>query len=172
MNNKKQEVIEIPLYVIDSMPKIQELEYELVFKLNLGARNSIITDETGNVVQIDGKPICYPKDAINDHNIIKFDPFFNRKLTNFLFKRYVYIYMSENPGVEIQSFSLVNDLFTHETFAVARTNRGDICSNRFSNETVCWIDLIYKMDNSQFPYKEFYDIDRTITYTRLEGSNK
>lgn len=170
---KKQE--EQPTIDIEAINAfIDEIEYELVFKLLLGVSNNIIVEEedTNRIVYLDGKPICYPKSSFNDFNIVKFDPFFNRKLTNFLFQRYMHIYLTENPDKRVISYFLANDLFTNETFAVVRTTKGDIESNRFVNETLCWIDLIYKMDGAQFPYEEFYKLDQAIVYMRNSERNQ
>ena len=155
----------------NALQMIDEIEYDLIFKLELGVNNNICTEQDSRtLVQLDNKPICYPKTAFNVYNIIKFDPFFNRKLCNFLFQRYVYIYMRENPGLEISSFFLTAELIRpNESFAVCRTNRGDITSNSFVNETTSWIDLIYKMERCQYPYKDFYYLDQAITFIRTSG---
>jgi hypothetical protein len=169
MAKKKEQFDPTPYFTM-----IDEIEYDLIFKLELGVNNNICTEQDSRtLVQLDGKPICYPKIAFNDYNIIKFDPFFNRKLANFLFQRYVYIYLKENPNIQISSFFLTSELIRpNEVFAVCRTNRGDIVSNSFTNETVCWIDLLYKMEGCQYPYKDFYALDQAITFIRTSGVNK
>jgi hypothetical protein len=153
---------------------ISDIEYDLIFRLRMSVNNNICMEEDGRtLIQIDNKAICYPKETFNDYNIIKFDPFFNRKLANFLFQRYVYIYLKENPNIQISSFFLTSELIRpNEVFAVCRTNRGDIVSNSFTNETVCWIDLLYKMEGCQYPYKDFYALDQAITFIRTSGVNK
>lgn len=170
MAKKKEQFDPTPYFQM-----IDEIEYDLIFKLELGVSNNICTEQDSRtLVQLDNKPICYPKNTFNnDYNIIKFDPFFNRKLMNFLFKRYAYIYLKENPDIQITSFFLTSELICpNEVFAVCRTNRGDITSNSFTNETVCWIDLIYKMEQCQYPYKEFYKLDQAITIIRTSGVNR
>ena len=155
----------------NAVTMIDEIEYDLIFKLELGVSNSICTEQDGmTIVKIDNKPICYPKTAFTSRDIVKFDPFFNRKLANFLFQRYAYIYIRENPGINIQAFFLTSELIRPgEVFAVCRTNKGDIASNSFINETTCWIDLIYKMERCQYPYKDFYYLDQSITFIRNSG---
>lgn len=153
---------------------IDEIEYDLIFRLNLCVDNGICMEEDARtLVQLDNKPICYPKTAYNDYNIVKFDPFFNRKLANFIFQRYVYIYAKEHPNTQINSFFLSSELIRpNEVFAVCRTGMGDICSNSFVNETTCWIDLIYKMEGCQYPYPDFYHLDKGITFIRNSGVQK
>lgn len=151
---------------------IGDIEYDLLFRLQFSENNNFLTEEDcRTLVQIDNKAVCYPKDAYpNDHTIIGFDPFFNKKLAYFLFQRYVYMYMSEHPNVQISSFSLAYSLTdTNKMFAVCKTNHGDIQSNLFVNDTLCWIDLILKMDNSQYPLQDFEYIDQAITYIRKAG---
>ena len=153
---------------IDSvMNLISEIEHDLLFTLEIGVNNNVCTSE-GSPIIIDGKPILYPKGSFEDSfNNIKFDPFWNRKLTNYLFQRYIKIFQQEN-GVYVMSFFLANDLpKSPMTFAVCRTKEyGDIQSNRFINETVCWIDLIYKLEKCQYSYEEFLEIDEYITFVR------
>ena len=160
---KKKEVFD----PTPTLAKIDEIEFDLIGRLELGVSNGICTEsDSRTLIQIDNKPICYPKTAFNDRNIIKFDPFFNRRLAAFLFQRFAYIYMIEHQGASISSFWTASNLLNlDESFAVCRlTNEygitHDIQSNCFSNETVSWIDLIYKMDMCQYPYKEFYELDQ------------
>lgn len=153
-----------------ALDMISDIEYDLIFRLRMSVNNNICMEEDGRtLIQIDNKAICYPKETFNDYNIIKFDPLFNRKLSYFLFQRYIYIYLSEHPDITIDSFSLAYELFNPTAlFAVCRTNKGIIESNRFKNETLCWIDLLYKMDREQASYEDFIYLDNTITYIRKE----
>lgn len=167
---KKKEVFD----PTPTLAKIDEIEFDLIGRLELGVSNGICTEsDSRTLIQIDNKPICYPKTAFNDRNIIKFDPFFNRRLAAFLFQRFAYIYMIEHQGASISSFWTASNLLNlDESFAVCRlTNEygitHDIQSNCFSNETVSWIDLIYKMDMCQYPYKEFYELDQNINIIRM-----
>lgn len=155
----------------NAIQMINDIEYDLIFKLELDVSNDICIEQNSkSLVQLDGKPICYPKEAYDNYNIIKFDPFFNRKLANFLFQRYAYIYMREHPGIEISAFFISVELTRlNEPFAICRTNMGDISSNSFTNETVCWIDLLYKMEGCQYPYDEFSYIDKAISFIRTNG---
>lgn len=159
-----------------ALQMIDEIEYDLIFKLELCVNNCICLEQDARtLVQLDGKSICYPKTAFNDYNIVKFDPCFNRKLAHFLFQRYAYIYTRENPNVDIMSFFIASNLFSGnggEMFAICRTNKGDFMSNSFTNETMCWIDLIYKMERCQYPYTDFYYIDQSISQIRNSGVSK
>lgn len=157
---------------------IEEIEYDLLYRLEIGVVNNILLDSDGRTnLQIDNKSICYPKNAYDSHNIIKFDPFFNRKLAQFLFQRYAYIFMLEHPEFTINAFwTASNMLCLNETFAICRlTKEGyngtwrDIQSNAFVNETVAWIDLIYAMDASRYSYPQMYELDTAITYIKNVG---
>jgi hypothetical protein len=162
---KKKETFDVTP-IINAM---NDIEYDLIFRLRMSINNNICMEEDGSLIQIDDKPICYPKETFNDFNIVKFDPFFNRKLAYFLFQRYVYIYLSEHPDVSIESFSMAYELFNPTAmFAVCRTNKGIIESSRFKNETLCWIDLLYKMDKADIPYEDLANIDNGITWIRKE----
>ena len=147
---------------------ITEIEYDLILRLEINVSNNILIESDGKtLITLDNKPICYPKEAYNNFNVIKFDPFFNRKLANFLFQRYVYLYLREHPGVSIDAFFLATELTRpKDIFAKCRTSIGDIESNCFTNETVSWIDLLYKMDNCQYPYNEFLKLDQGINFIK------
>lgn len=170
MAKKKEEAFDASR----ALTMINDIEYDLIFRLQFSVNNNFCTEEDcRTLIQIDNKALCYPKGSYpNDHTVINFDPFFNRKLAYYLFQRYAYMYMAEHPGVQISSYSLaymLND--TSKMFAVCKTNQGDIQSNVFTNDTLCWIDLILKMDNSQYPYADFDYIDQAITYIRKVGMN-
>lgn len=154
-----------------ALEMIQEIEYDLIFRLQMSVNNSILCEEDcRTLVQLDNKPICYPKEVFNDYNIVKFDPIFNRKLAAFLFQRYIYIYLSENRNIEITSFSIAYEIINPKMmFAVCRTNRGDIISNFFQNETLCWFDLMYKLEGCQYPYQDFAYLDSAITHIKEVG---
>lgn len=154
--------------VSGALALIEEIEYDIICRLEISISNNILIDGK-DVISINGKPICYPKDSYDNYNIIKFDPFWNRKLTNLLFERFIRIYSMEHPDIQINSFFLTMDLSRpNEVFAICRTNRGDIESNKFVNETVCWIDLIYKMEYCPYSFSNMKDIDNTISFLKTE----
>ena len=155
---------------------INNLETELIYKLEIGVDNGFCT-LNGSVLKIDGKPICYPKDTFNSYAVAKFDPFMNRKLAYALFSMYTGIYVRENidSDIGIESYFTTSDVMssgTNKLLAVCKgkfINRNipiEWVSNRFRNETVCWIDLILKMDNSELPYAVMMSIDDYIDYVR------
>lgn len=162
----KKSKIEIDVNSV--LETISEIEYDLLFMLEIGVNNNICVNSDGKPIVIDGKAICYPKTLFeNNFNVIKFDPFWNRKLTNYLFQRYIVMYQQENNNIHVTSFFITSDLSNpSQLFAVCRTNMGDIQSNKFTNETVCWIDLMHKIEQVQYPYEKFLEIDSIITLLR------
>lgn len=154
---------------------IEEIEYNLVYALELSVNNGMFVDN-GHPIHIDGKSIKYPKVDIEflERDSINFDPFMNRKLAHFLFQRYAILRQCENPNLQISSFFITSDL-TNPTalFAVCRTNFGDYNSSKFTNETVCWIDLIHKMENVQYSHNVMNDIDMVINIERsIQEANR
>lgn len=165
----------------DPTPMIElmdEIEYDLIYKLEICVNNGILLEsDNKTLLQLDNKSICYPKTAYDSYSIIKFDPFFNRKLAQFLFQRYACIFMKEHPGFTINSFWTASNLLClNETFAVCRLMKDgysspwkDMQSNAFVNETVAWIDLIYAMDACRYSYPQMYELDNAITYIKTMG---
>ena len=79
-------------------------------------------------------------------------------------------YMSKNTTIITSSdFNDVNKVLNNPNYvyAMCRTNKGDIESHPFTNESVCWIDLIYIMEGMTNKYELFNNIDMEINMERL-----
>lgn len=151
----------------DELKLMCDLELELIYKLEICVDNGFLMQDDGKtVVKIDGKPICFPKNLYDNFNIIKFDPFFNKKINTMLFERFLAIYRKEHPNMYIESYFIAVDA-TDMTrpIAVLRTGYGDYTSTKFMNETVCWLDLMFKLDGEDRS-KELAFIDCGITGIR------
>jgi hypothetical protein len=146
---------------------MSEIEEELIYKLEICVENGfIMQDDCKTVVKLDGKPICFPKNLYDNFNIVKFDPFFNKKITYMLFERFIAIFKREHPDVYIHSyFSALDATDMTRPMAVLKTSNGDYTSNKFSNETVSWIDLLFRLDGEN-RYKELSFIDNGIVGIR------
>jgi len=154
---------------------IEQLEMELLYRLEIGVNNGFCTIGK-EVLKVDGKPVCFPKNIFTV-NVTGFDPFFNRKLAYALFSMYTVIYMKEYIGsdIRIDNFFTTSDVMASGANKLLAVCRGRFAvnntpiewsSNRFRNETVCWIDLIFKMDNNEQPYAVMRSIDDYIDYVR------
>lgn len=161
--------MEIGFDVSNTKNRMNELEYELICMLDIEVRNGILS-ENNTPIHIDGKAICYPKiDEINlNKYCINFDPFTNRKIAYFLFNKYVILRQMEDSLFNVVSF-FISKYLKHPNvlYATCRTNGGDINSQPFTNETVCWINLIYLMENGYCDYNVFKNIDDQINLDRL-----
>lgn len=161
--------------VADIKKTIEEIEFNLLYTLNINVNNGMFVDN-GNPILIDGKTIRYPKvDAeFLERSSINFDPFMNRKLAHYLFQRYAILRQMENPNFNVSSFFITSDLTNPlALFAVCRTNFGEYSSFKFTNETVCWIDLIHKMDGDDKSYNTMINIDSLINFERsIQEANK
>ena len=149
--------------------KMSEIEYELICMLEINVNNGIFV-ENGMPVHIDGKSICYPKIESdgNDRYSINYDPFTNRKISYYLFNRYAIIRQMEDESFRITSFFISKYLNNPNVlYATCRTNKGDFNSQPFTNESMCWINLIYIMENGFCDYNLFSNIDNQINLDRL-----
>lgn len=149
---------------------IDELEYGLICMLEINVSNGIFVD-SGMPIHIDGKSINYPKIEMNgvpDKYSINYEPFTNRKIAYYLFNRYVIIRQMEDPNFEITSFFISKYLNKPDyLYATCRTNKGDFTSQPFTNESVCWVNLIYMMEQGYCDFNIFHAIDVQINIERL-----
>lgn len=151
--------MEIGYNVSDVKERMEQIEQELVMMLEINISNGIFI-ENGVPITIDGKTISYPKvqSEIPDKYSINYDPFNNRKIAHFLFIKYAIVRMKEDPSFRINSFFISKYINNpNMLYATCRTNRGDFVSHAFTNESVCWIDLIYIMDNYQIEDMGLFD---------------
>lgn len=150
--------------------KMNDIEYELICMLEINVNNGIFV-ENGMPIHIDGKSICYPKietNGVPDRYSINYDPFMNRKVAHFLFNRYAVIRQMEDESFRIVSFFISKYLNNpNMLYATCRTNRGDFTSQPFTNESICWINLIYIMENGCCDYNLFSNIDNQVNLDRL-----
>lgn len=150
--------------------KMSDIEYELIHMLEINVNNGIFV-EKGVPVHIDGKSICYPKielDGTHDRYSMNYDPFMNRKVAHFLFNRYVNIRQMEDMTFRVTSFFISKYLNNPNVlYATCRTNKSDYISQPFINESVCWINLIYIMENGNCDYNLFNNIDNQVNLDRL-----
>lgn len=150
---------------------MDQIEYDLICMLEIDISNGIFV-ENGMPIHIDNKSINYPKIDMNgvpDRYSINYEPFSNRKIAYYLFNRYAVIRQIENPYFEIVSFFISKYLNNQDyLYAMCRTNAGDFISQPFTNESVCWINLIYNMENmNTIDPSVFRNIDTQINIERL-----
>ena len=137
---------------------IEDTEYDLLYRLNLGTQNNFLVDERNKPVKFNNKFIFYPKNSFSggDKNIIEFDPFFNIRLMSFFVNYYLRLQYKET-GLVVKAISMMspqNSPFSSLTntggYAMIRCIDGnmirDIMSHRYFNETLQCIDLIYTVD--------------------------
>ena len=155
---------------------MSEMEYDLIMMLEISVSNGIFV-EGNKPIHIDGKSICYPKKeeliGKTDKFYINYDPFNNRKIAYYLFNKYAAIRQMEDPTLEIMSFFIAKDIVDTDgkIYAMCRTNKGSYTSDKFTNESLCWIDLIYKMECGSVP-ELLNRIDELINYERLLQQNE
>jgi hypothetical protein len=127
---------------------INSIELEILMFLQLETRNNIVLDN-GQPLLYQNKFIHYPKEAIQDRNIIPFDLINNSRLMQFLFSIYIRNYQIEN-NIQIQQFFLTP--LNNEGYgsAVIRQSSmtSDIESGMYRNESLRFIDLILKNECS------------------------
>ena len=149
---------------------MSDIEYELICMLEINVSNGIFVDR-GMPIHIDGKSINYPKienNGIPDRYSINYEPFTNRKIAHFLFNKYAILRQMEDSSLRISSFFISKYLNNpNYVYAMCRTNKGDIESHPFTNESVCWIDLIDIMEGMTNKYELFNNIDMEINMERL-----
>lgn len=159
----------------DTFGIIEQLEMELLYKLEIGVDNGFCTPDGKTVLKIDDKPIVYPKSTATNPMVTGFDPFFNRKLAYALFSMYTTIQVRENVAFDyvIDSYFTTSDVMSSGSSKLMAVCRGRMngepfewVSDRFRNETVCWMDLLFKMDNCEQPYSVMRTIDDAIDYVR------
>ena len=64
------------------------IETEILMLLELETRNNIVIDTNGQPLVYQNKFINFPKDVIQDKNIVAFDIFNNARLMQFLYNIY------------------------------------------------------------------------------------
>ena len=162
--------MEIGYNVSDVKKAMDEIEYNLLLVLEININNGIFV-ENGMPVHIDGKSINYPKIPFEfpDKYSINYEPFSNRKIAYYLVNRYAIIRMKEDSNFRISAFFISKYLNNpNMLYATCRTNKGDITSHAFTNETVCWIDLINIMENNSISdYNTLTLIDNQVNIDRL-----
>ena len=155
--------------------QMSRIEYDLICMLEIDISNGVFV-QNGMPVHIDGKSINYPKIEMNgipDKYSINYEPFTNRKIAHMLFNRYAVILQMENPSLSIMSFFISKNLNNpNYLYATCRTNVGDYTSHPFTNESICWIDLIYLIEdvegyNFNNYHSTFNNIDMLINTERL-----
>lgn len=145
---------------------IETLELNLIYTLQMNISNNIFVDESNQPIKLDNKYICYPKGLYHDFNLIQFDPVFNRKLSQFLLQEYLRLYITETQA-NVISFFISYSLFNKDKIcAVLRTTTGDISSNYYDNESMCWLDLIFKLDGQPIDNTSFQNMDKYINFVK------
>lgn len=162
--------MEIGFDVSNIKKVISGIEYDLICMLEINVHNGIFV-ENGMPIHIDGKSINYPKidnGGVPDRYSINYEPFSNRKVAHFLFQKYVVIRQMEDESFNVISFFISRYLNNPNMFyATCRTNRGDFTSQPFTNESVCFVNLIYIMETGNCDYYLFNNIDSQINVERL-----
>lgn len=148
---------------------MEQIEYNLLCMLDVEVRNGILVEKNAPI-HIDGKVINYPKKEIDiqDKYSINYEPFSNRKIAYYLFNKYVLLKQFEEPDKSISSFFISKFINNQDyLFASCRYSNGvEISSRLFTNESICWIDLIFIMEHDQI--NEMHGIDHVINLERIE----
>ena len=149
---------------------MSDMEYELIYMLDICVNNGILVDK-GMPIHIDGKSINFPKietNGVPDKYSINFEPLTNRKIAHFLFNKYAILRQIEDDSFRVTAF-FISKYLNHPDvlYATCRTNRGDFNSQPFTNESICWINLIYMMEYGNANYQLFNDIDTQINLNRI-----
>lgn len=148
------------------------IETEILMLLELETRNNIVIDTNGQPLVYQNKFINFPKNSIQDKNIITFDIFNNTRLMQFLFTIYIRNYQINN-NIQIQQFFLTP--LTPEGYGsvVIRSEqlKSDITSNIYYNESIRYIDLILRNEGSMILMSNnqvLYEIDNYINFIKEE----
>lgn len=160
----EQEVYDINMF-------IDWMYTDLVYVLQVDIHNNILVDDNKKPILMDNKYIYYPSTLMyRDSNMIPFDPVMNKRLAQFLLQKYLTIYASEHYEMEIVSFFISYSICDNTKMsAVVRTTKGDIISNYYTNESLCWLDLLFKLDNQDRDPIMLQKIDKYIDYVREEN---
>lgn len=148
------------------------IETEILMLLELETRNNIVIDTNGQPLVYQNKFINFPKDVIQDKNIVAFDIFNNARLMQFLFTIYIRNYQMNN-SIPIQQFFLTP--LTPEGYgsAVMRSEqlKSDITSDIYYNESIRYIDLILRNEGSMILMSNnqiLHEIDNYMNFIKEE----
>lgn len=166
----------------ENLRYMDDTEASLMFLLSLQTSNDLCCDfdENGQVIPlvVDNKPVCFPKNICTDFSVLKFDPWFNSKLTQVLVQRAVNLYaMDNNP--DIASICITPNRATGKVKAYVNNNKGFtlVESSEYVNEAISWVDLIIRLrdfgDMDDYQAHKLCCLDEYITYLRnLDMYNK
>lgn len=138
-----------------------DIVYDIMCYAGLGTSYNIVVDtDTNKAIPYNQKFMVYPSNSINLKNndqLINFDPIFNFKIMESVFKVYITKIAFER-GWDIRSVYLYSKTedkvkdpttgkFNIPKYAEVRYTDGTvITSNFYYNETVCYIDLMLRIE--------------------------
>lgn len=157
----KKQAEKMEARVVNLPMQIMEVDQDLIYTLELDVRNNIVC-YGANPLLFNNQFIWYHPDNVMN-NMTLFSPFYNPKMTQMLFKHFMYIYQ-KNGGYPVISYFSYTDNY-NLFHAVVRLNingqSSDIVSSGYENESTAYIDLIYKIDGRD---ENFTDIDEQVSY--------
>lgn len=153
---------------------ISDIEYDILFMLQLRTNNGVVVGEFGNPILSNGKYIYFPKEDVMSKNVMSFDPCLNINVATDLFMYHVKLLSIEN-GYDCQSinFSPVNFMTGLGTAICHFTNGNIIESSQFMNDPIKLVDLMFKLESDIDTHSQIlHDIDEYITFLREERINQ
>lgn len=152
---------------------ISDIEYDILFMLQLRTNNGVVVGEFNNPIQSNGKYIYFPKENAMAKNIVPFDPCFNINLITDLFMYHVKL-LSIESGYDCQSinFSPVNFMTGLGTAICHFTNGYIVESSQFMNDPIKLIDLMFKLESNVDHELILHDIDEYISFLKEERINQ
>lgn len=136
------------------------------FGLEQGVRRRVYDHETGDMRTLRGKEIVAPG-ALPGKRAIEFDPIGNTRMMNYFFGSYVES-LSEGGVIngDILSYSTIPSKTPGKVKAVLKVCPNDggpiqeICSKPYKNETVCYADLVCRINGDENVDMSEYDYER------------
>jgi hypothetical protein len=127
--------------------------------LEEGDRRRVYDQDSGIQYQFKGKDLVSPG-AKGGKTAIEFDPINNSKMMNLMFGGFVDKLEDEESIPPVASYCTVPDGDKIRA-KILFSDKSVVQSNPYKNETVCYADLVFRLNGEEDVNLDEYDFDRT-----------
>lgn len=165
----KKDIANAEAMVIAMKPRMTNIIQDLIYTLDLSVDDNNLVYYNEQLFFFNKQYIVYTEDVTNPpKTVFPFIPYYNPKFAQTLFKHFLILY-AKDTGADILAYFTIpgtdsNGYMTHRANVRFRNPDGtarDLSSDEYENETIAYLDLIYRLDNRP---EDLHDIDRIVTY--------
>lgn len=139
--------------------------------LEEGERRRIFDQDSGIQYQFKGKDIVSPGSQ-SGKSAVEFDPINNSKMMNLMFGGFIDKLVEEESIPGVASYYTVPESDNRIRAKILFDDKTSIQSNPYKNETVCYADLVLRLNGDENVDLSEYDYDRTKAQSSVKAPKK